>query len=109
MYTQVVIFRLKEAVSRQDFLEASGRMFCWLKRCPGFMDYALYEGEEAWCDTVLWNSRDDAERGMRAFYEAGISKEIVDLVESGFTAFFGTPVALSAGEQAASLIARIDQ
>jgi hypothetical protein len=94
MYTQVVIFKVDSAVARQDFLEASAKMFRWLKSCPGFIDYALYEGDEAWCDTVLWKSRFDAEQGMLAFYQSEVSREIVNLVEPGFTSFFGTPVGL---------------
>lgn len=92
MYTQVVIFKLKSDVSRRNFLDASANMLLWLKQCPGFMDYALYEGPEGWCDTVFWQSKACAEQGMHAFYRSELSKEIVDLVEPGFTSFFGTPV-----------------
>jgi hypothetical protein len=69
-------------------------MFRWLKQCPGFINYTLYDGGEVWCDTVLWESKSYAEQGMLAFYRSEVSKEIVNLVEPGFTSFFGTPVAL---------------
>ena len=94
MYTQVVIFKLNTAIARQDFLAVSARMFRWMEQCPGFISYTLYEGDDAWCDTILWEGRFYAEQGMLAFYRSEISKEIVNLVEPGFTSFFGMPVAL---------------
>jgi hypothetical protein len=94
LYTQVVIFKLDTAVARQDFLAVSAKMFRWLKQCPGFINYTLYEGDEVWCDTVSWEGRSYAEQGMLAFYQSDVSKEIVNLVEPGFTSFFGTPLAL---------------
>ena len=57
------------------------------------MAYELYEGSECWTDRIAWKSEEHAKDGLNAFLSTTIAKQIIPLVESGHSSFFGKVVA----------------
>ena len=93
MHVQIVKFKLKPATSREKFLELTVRMVAWLKEMEGFVAYELYEGAEFWSDRIAWESATHAQDGLNAFLTTEIAKQMIPLVESDYSSFFGEAVA----------------
>ena len=93
MHVQIVKFKLKLDTSREKFLELTVQMIAWFKEMEGFVAYELYEGSECWSDRVAWESEKHAQDGLNAFLSTAIAKQMIPLVESGYSSFFGEAVA----------------
>jgi quinol monooxygenase YgiN len=93
MYVQIVKFRLKQGASREKFLELTIHMITILKEMEGFVAYELYEGSRCWSDRIAWKSEKHAQDGRKAFLSTAIAKQIIPLVESDCSSFFGSAVA----------------
>jgi len=93
MHVQIVKFKLKPSSSREQFLVLTSQMIAVLKEMEGFMAYELYEGSECWSDRIVWKSEKHAKDGLNAFLSTAIAKQIIPLVESDHSSFFGEVVA----------------
>jgi hypothetical protein len=95
MYVQIVNFRLKQGVSRKGFLALTEKMLVWLKSRDGFVAYELYEGAESWSDRISWDSEQHAKVALNAFRSTAIAMQLVPLIKSDFSCFFGEAVVSS--------------
>jgi quinol monooxygenase YgiN len=93
MYVQIVKFKLKPSSSRQKFLELTNEMIRILEEMDGFVAYELYEGSSCWSDRIVWESEKYAKEGLNIFLSADIAKQIIQLVDSDYSSFFGKVVA----------------
>jgi quinol monooxygenase YgiN len=92
MFVQIVTFKLKPDVSREMFIQHSGRMVAWLKSRKGFIAYELYEGIEFWSDRIVWHDKIDAEAGLKDFLSTDVARQIMSLVEDDYSSFMGNAV-----------------
>ena len=93
MYAQIVKFKLKPDTPRDKFLQLTTQMIAWLKEREGFVAYELYEGSECWSDRIAWENKQHAQEGLNAFLSTAIAKQMIPLVESDYSSFFGEEVA----------------
>ena len=98
MFVQIVKFKLKPDTSRESFLDLTEQMVAWLKNKDGFIAYELYEGSEYWSDRIAWNDQSFAQDGLKDFLSTAIAKNLVHLVEDGYSNFFGQSVVSSQRE-----------
>ena len=92
MHVQIVKFKLKPDTSRETFIELTEQMLAWLNSADGFVTYELYEGSEYWCDRIAWKSDKHAQEGLKAFRRTATAKQMIPLVESDYSSFFGEAV-----------------
>ena len=98
MYAQIVKFKLKPDSSRELFLNLTEQMINWLKNKSGFVAYELYEGPEYWSDRIVWKNQEFAQESLKDFLATNIAEQIIQLVDNGYSSFFGHEVASAQGE-----------
>ena len=94
MVAQIVISKLRQSQSREEFLELTRQMLEWFQTQPGFLGYELYESETGWADKILWQSQEHAKAGNQAFAETEIAKGFSRIVDPDYRGFIGSPVLL---------------
>jgi hypothetical protein len=59
---ELVVFKLNEGVSREQFLATNDAVSAWISRQPGFLSRELaYDAEgDRWIDVIWWDSLDNA-------------------------------------------------
>jgi len=63
-------FYLKKEVSIPDFMLASDRLQSeFLSKQKGYVSRKLLAKGEVWCDLIFWETMDDAQSALKAFYE----------------------------------------
>ena len=92
MFVQTVKFRLKPEASRATFLLLTEKMITWLKLRDGFIAYELYEGTEYWSDRLLWRNKENAETGLKDFYQTDMASQLLLLVQDDFDSFTGLQI-----------------
>ena len=92
MHVQIVRFKLRSGARREAFLELTEKMTAWLTNRNGFLAYELYEDSEWWSDRIARESRECAQEGLDEFLATKIAEEMISLVESDYTSFFGEMV-----------------
>jgi hypothetical protein len=79
---EIVIYQLKPAVDRDQFLEISARATDWLRQRPGYLGRQLLEDDSGlWVDLVRWATMDDALAAAGAFMEVPEAAAFMDAVE----------------------------
>lgn len=79
---EIVIYRLKPDVNRDQFLEISARATEWLRNRPGYLGRELLEdGSGEWVDLVRWATMEDALAAASAFMETPEAAAFMDAVE----------------------------
>ena len=79
---EIVIYRLKPEVNRDQFLEISARATEWLRNRPGYVGRELLEDYSGqWVDLVRWATMEDALAAASAFMEAAEAAVFMDAVE----------------------------
>jgi hypothetical protein len=79
---EIVIYQLKPAVDRDQFLEISARATDWLRQRPGYLGRQLLEDDSGlWVDLVRWATIDDALAAAGAFMEVPEAAAFMDAVE----------------------------
>ena len=79
---EIVIYRLKAGVHRDQFMEVSARATEWLRNRPGYLGRELLEDDSGlWVDLVLWATMDDALAAASAFMEVPQAAAFMDAVE----------------------------
>ena len=79
---EIVIYRLKPAADRDQFMEISARATDWLRRRPGYLGRQLLEDDSGlWVDLVRWATMDDALVAASAFMEVAEAAAFMDAVE----------------------------
>ena len=79
---EVVIYRLKPAVDRDQFMEISAQATDWLRQRPGYLGRQLLEDDSGlWVDLVRWATMDDALAAAGAFMEVPEAAAFMDAVE----------------------------
>ena len=60
---ELVVFKLNEGVSREQFLATNDRVSAWAREQPGFISREMsYDAEDdRWIDVVWWASLEDAQ------------------------------------------------
>lgn len=92
MHVQIVKFKPKPDTSRDGFFDLMAQMIALLRQMEGFVAYELYEGAEFWSDRIAWQSAKHAQDGLNMFLATAIAKQMIPLVESDYTSFFGEVV-----------------
>jgi hypothetical protein len=61
---ELVIFELKDGVSREQFLSTDGAATAWMSQQPGFVSHELLYDAEAdrWVELAWWKTMNDAQR-----------------------------------------------
>jgi quinol monooxygenase YgiN len=79
---EIVIYRLKLEVHRDQFMEVSARATEWLRNRPGYLGRELLEDDSGlWVDLVRWATMDDALAAASAFMEVPQAAAFMDAVE----------------------------
>ena len=91
-FVQVVISRLNSKATRERFLELTKEMYQWLLAQEGFISYEVFDNHPRWADKLVYQNKEAAERINKLFMETELAKNMLDLIEPGFTLFMGRPV-----------------
>lgn len=79
---EVVLFRLRDGASREEFLAAAAESQVFLQRQPGFLQRQLLSGPDGqWVDLGWWDSMDKAMAAAKAFEsasEASVFESLID-------------------------------
>ena len=102
MFVQIVKFKLRPDASHESFLDLTQQMIAWLKNKTGFIAYELYEGSEFWSDRIIWEDQGAAQDGLKDFLTTAVAKKLIQLVEYGYSSFFGQAVASAQLEQSSA-------
>jgi hypothetical protein len=79
---EIVIYKLKASVNRDQFMEVSARATEWLRGRPGYLGRELLEDESGlWVDLVRWTTIEDALSAASAFMEVPEAAAFMDTVE----------------------------
>ena len=79
---EIVIYRLKPGVNRNQFLEISARATEWLRTHAGYLGRELLEDESGqWVDLVRWATMEEALAAANAFMEAPEAAAFMGAVE----------------------------
>jgi quinol monooxygenase YgiN len=79
---EIVIYRLKAGVNRDQFMEVSARATAWLRNRPGYLSRELLEDDSGqWVDLVRWTTMEDALAAASAFMEVPEAAAFMDAVE----------------------------
>jgi hypothetical protein len=80
----VISFKLREGVSRQQFLAASDELNVrFLSLQKGYIDRTLAEKEGCWTDFVMWETADDATNAMKASEQSAVAWPFFECIEEG--------------------------
>jgi hypothetical protein len=79
---EIVIYRLKPDVKRDQFMEISARATEWLRQRPGYRGRQLLEDDSCqWVDLVHWATMDNALDAASAFMDVPEAAAFMDAVE----------------------------
>jgi hypothetical protein len=79
---EIVIYRLKGDVDRDQFLKISARATEWLRGRPGYLSRELLEDDSGlWVDLVRWATMEDALAAASAFMPVPEAVAFMDAVE----------------------------
>ena len=79
---EIVIYRLKPNVQREQFMEVSARATEWLRHRPGYLGRELLEDDSGqWVDLVRWATMEDALAAAGAFMEVQEAAAFMEAVE----------------------------
>ncbi len=79
---EIVIYRLKPDVDRDEFMEISTRATEWLRQRPGYLGRELLVDDGGqWVDLVRWATMEDALAAASAFMEVPEAAAFMDAVE----------------------------
>ena len=79
---EIVIYRLKGELDRDQFLEISARATEWLRNRPGYLSRELLVDDSGlWVDLVHWATIDDALAAANAFMAVPEAAAFMDAVE----------------------------
>jgi hypothetical protein len=79
---EIVIYRLKVDVDRDQFMEISDRATDWLRNRPGYLGRELLEDDSGqWVDLVRWATMEDALAAASAFMEVPQAAAFMAAVE----------------------------
>ena len=79
---EMVIYRLKGDVHRDQFLKISARATEWLRNRPGYLSRELLEDDSGqWVDLVRWATMEDALAAAGAFMAVPEAAAFMDAVE----------------------------
>jgi antibiotic biosynthesis monooxygenase (ABM) superfamily enzyme len=79
---EIVIYRLKPDVDRNQFMEISARATEWLRQRPGYQGRELLQDDNGqWVDLVRWATMDDALAAASAFMEVPEAAAFMEAVE----------------------------
>lgn len=63
----IITFKLKEKVTQEEFIAATQQLHDEvLSKAKGFISWEQYLQEDTWTDFVLWESLEDAKKGVYA-------------------------------------------
>jgi hypothetical protein len=58
---ELVVFKLRDAATREQFLGTVDAVSEWARQQPGFLSRELYDAEgDGWIDVVWWRTMEDA-------------------------------------------------
>jgi hypothetical protein len=91
---ELVVFGLKEGVTRDLFLDTVGAASDWIRTQPGFVVDQLYSaGEDRWIEIVHWKSLEDAEAAAQAAESDPACAPMFGLIDTDDQVFLhGVPV-----------------
>src|SRR5215213_5947298 len=79
---EIVIYRLKPDVDRDQFMEISSRATEWLRKRRGYLGRELLHDDSGlWVDLVSWSTMEDALAAASAFMEVPEAAAFMDAVE----------------------------
>ena len=93
---EVVVFKLNEGVSREQFLGTNDAVSDWARKQPGFISRELsYDAEgDRWIDVVWWESMEDAGAAAERAMSSDSCAPMFALIDMESTLMIhGTPVA----------------
>ncbi len=95
MTTQIVIAKLASIDSTDEFISLTQSMLAWLKKQPGFIDYQLFIDGNNISDIVTYESKEAATEIVNHFRETDIYSNIISLLDSDYSNFFGENIHLN--------------
>ena len=79
---EIVVYRLKPDLNRDQFMEISTRATDWLRQRPGYLGRQLLEDDNgSWVDLVRWATMNDALAAAGAFMESPEAAAFMNAVE----------------------------
>jgi hypothetical protein len=82
---ELVVFKLNEGVSRDEFLETVDPVSAWVAEQPGFISRDLvYDAEgDRWIDVLWWRSMEDAKAAAERAVTSTSCQPMFALIETG--------------------------
>jgi len=91
---QIVISKLIASSKRDRFIELTKQMNNWFLTQDGFVSYEAYENNLNLADKIVYKNKESAKRINKMFMETEIAKEMLTLVEPGYSSFIGENINL---------------
>ena len=89
---QTVIFKLQPYVLADEFIRLAGRRYHWLSAQQGFISYELSEGEDGWCERIVWQDMDAASQASQLFMLEKTYQQLELLIDDQYTGLFSSIV-----------------
>lgn len=96
---ELVVFGLRDGVTRDEFLGTVAAASDWIRTQPGFVADQLYSaGEDRWIEIVRWKTLGDAEAAARAAENDPACAPMFALIDTADQVFLhGLPVTTRVG------------
>jgi hypothetical protein len=84
---ELVVFKLNDGVSREQFLGTVGAVSTWISRQPGFISRELsYDAEgDRWIEVIWWKSMEDAHAAAELAMASESCGPMFALIDMGST------------------------
>ena len=84
---ELVVFKLNEGVSRDEFLATNDTVSSWISRQPGFLSRDLsYDPEgDRWIDVLWWETMEDAAAAAELALSSESCAPMFSLIDMGST------------------------
>jgi hypothetical protein len=84
---ELVVFKLKEGVSREDLLMTAEGVSDWIKKQPGFIsrDLSYDAAGDRWIEVVRWGSLDEAHAASELAMSSESCRPMFGLIDMAST------------------------
>jgi hypothetical protein len=79
---ELAIGKVKQGISRQDYLKAATAVESDLRTMPGFLSRRLLAGEDGlWVDLVMWDSMQEALQAAQIFKDLPSGLPMIEMLD----------------------------
>jgi Antibiotic biosynthesis monooxygenase len=100
---ELVVFKLKDGVTREQFLATDGAAAGWMREQPGFISHELSHAahDDRWIEVAWWESLEQAEAAAAAATSSESCAPMFALIDSESTLMLHGELAMAAYREVA--------